>query len=44
MVDQVIHGVFEGAGQKLPLQVNGEKAGTGVDVFVARHKLVLSQG
>ena len=40
VVDQVIHGVFEGAGQELPLQVNSEKSGTGVDVFVARHKLV----
>ena len=27
VVDQVVHGVFEGAGQKLPLQVNGEKPG-----------------
>ena len=29
--------VFESAGQQLSLQVNGEKPGAGVDVFVARH-------
>ena len=40
VVDQVIHGMFEGARQKLLLQVNGEKARAGVDVFVARHLLL----
>ena len=40
VVDQVVHGMFEGAGQKLLLQVDGEKAWAGVDVFVARHLLL----
>ena len=37
VIDQVVHGMFEGAGQKLSLQVDGEKPGAGVDVFVACH-------
>jgi len=40
VVDQVVHGVFESAGQKLLLQVYGEESWTGVDVFVARHLLL----
>jgi len=40
VVDQVIHGMFEGAGKELPLQINGKKPGAGVDVFVARHLLL----
>jgi methionine synthase I (cobalamin-dependent) len=36
-VDQVIHRVFESAGQKLPLQINSEKSRTGIYVFVTRH-------
>jgi len=39
VIEEVIQGVFESAGQELPLQVNGEKSGTGVDVFVARHEV-----
>ena len=37
VVDQVVHGVFEGAGQELLLQINREKARVGVNVFVACH-------
>ena len=40
VVDQVIHGMLESAGQKLPLQVNSEKPGAGVDVFVTRYLLL----
>ena len=36
-VDQVIHGMFDGAGEELPLQVNSKKARAGVYVFVTRH-------
>jgi hypothetical protein len=32
--------MFKSAGQQLPLQVNSEKPGTGVDVFVTRHLLL----
>jgi hypothetical protein len=35
--EQVIECVFEGAGDQLPLQINGEKSWAGVDVFVAGH-------
>jgi hypothetical protein len=37
MVDEVVQRVFEGAGEQLTLQINREKPGTGVNVFVARH-------
>lgn len=40
VVEQVIQGMFEGTGDQLPLQVNSEKPGAGVDVFVARHELL----
>ncbi len=35
MIDEVIEGVLEAAGQQLVLQVNGKKSGAGVDGFVA---------
>jgi hypothetical protein len=37
VIDEVIQCMFEGAGEKLPLQVNGKETGAGVDVFVAGH-------
>ena len=37
VIDKVVQGVFEGAGQQLPLQINGNEARAGVDVFVAGH-------
>ena len=37
VIDQVVQRVFEGAGEQLPLQIDGNKARAGVDVFVARH-------
>lgn len=39
VVVQVIQRMFEGAGEKLPLQVHCKKSRTGVDVFVACHLL-----
>lgn len=39
MIDEVIEGVCKGAGKRLPLQVNGNEMGTGVDLFGARHAL-----
>ncbi|HLQ26821.1 MAG TPA: hypothetical protein VK138_13210 [Acidiferrobacterales bacterium] len=39
MIEQVVQGVFEVAGQQLPMQINGEKPGARVDVFVARHEV-----
>lgn len=39
MVDVVVERMLEGAGQQLPLQVNGKKSGAGVDGFVACHAL-----
>lgn len=38
VIDQVVQGVVEGAGEKLPLQINGDKARAGVDVLVTRHE------
>src|SRR3990172_4908319 len=35
VVDEVVECVLEGAGEQLPLQVNGNETGTGVDVLVA---------
>lgn len=40
VIEPVIQGVFEGAGQQLSLQVNSEKPVAGVDLFVARHELL----
>jgi hypothetical protein len=37
MIEQVIERMFEGAGKQLPLQVNGNETGAGVDVFVTGH-------
>ncbi|HET6333614.1 MAG TPA: DUF3626 domain-containing protein, partial [Polyangiales bacterium] len=37
MLEQVMHGVLEGAGQQLLRQVNGEEAWVRIDVLVARH-------
>ena len=42
MVEQVIQCVFKGAREKLPLQVQRQKPRAGVDVFVARHSLLLN--
>lgn len=43
VIEQVIQSMLEGAGQQLPLQVNGEKPGASVDVFVARHRCFIHQ-
>jgi len=37
VIDEVIEGVFEGAGKQLPMQVDGKKTRAGVDVLVAGH-------
>jgi len=37
VVDQVVEGVFEAAGQQLPFEIDGNKARAGVDVLVAGH-------
>ncbi len=38
MVDQVVQGVLEVAGQEQSLQINGNEAQAGVDGFVAGHE------
>ena len=43
MVDEVIQSMLEGAGEQLPLQVNGKETRAGVDVLIARHASVSSQ-
>jgi hypothetical protein len=37
VVDQVIEGVLEAAGQQLPFEIDGNEARAGVDVLVAGH-------
>jgi hypothetical protein len=37
MIDEVVECELEGAGKKLPLQVNVKKPGAGINVFVASH-------
>ena len=37
VIDKVVQGVFEGAGQQLPFEIDGNEARAGVDVFVAGH-------
>ena len=37
MVEQVIQGMFEAAGEELPVQIHRQKARAGVDVFVSGH-------
>ena len=37
VVDQVVEGVYEGAWDELPFEINGEKARTGIDRLVAGH-------
>ena len=36
-IDEVVQGVFEGAGQQLPFEIDGKKARAGINVFVAGH-------
>jgi hypothetical protein len=38
VINEVVEGVLEGAGQKLPLKINGDKARVGVNVLVAGHR------
>lgn len=38
MIDQVVQGVFEGAGMQLPFEIDGNEALAGVYVFVAGHE------
>jgi hypothetical protein len=40
MIDELVQGVFEGAGQELRLQIDGNQARAGVDGFVAGHGVV----
>jgi hypothetical protein len=40
VIDQVAQRVFESAGDELPLQVNGQEAWAGIDVFVTGHVLL----
>ena len=37
VVDQAVEGVYEGAWDELPFEINGEKARTGIDRLVAGH-------
>ena len=37
VIDQVVQGMFKGAGLQLPFKVDGNEARTGVDVLVAGH-------
>ena len=37
VIEQVIQRVFEGAGQQLPRQVDGQEPGAGIDVLVTGH-------
>jgi hypothetical protein len=37
MVDEVVQRVFEGAGQELPFEINGNEARAGVDCLVPGH-------
>ena len=37
LIDEVVQGVFEGAGVQLALEINGNEARAGVDVLVAGH-------
>lgn len=37
VVDEVIECVFDGAGKKLPLKINGKKSRAGVDMLVTGH-------
>jgi hypothetical protein len=37
VIDEVVQRVFEGAGQELPFEINGNEARAGVDGFVAGH-------
>ena len=37
VIDKVVQGVLESAGQKLPLQIDGKKTRAGVNVLVAGH-------
>ncbi len=37
VIDKVVQGVLESAGQKLSLQIDGKKTRAGVDYLVARH-------
>ena len=39
-IDEVVQGMFEGAGQELRLQIHGNEARAGVDGFVAGHGVV----
>jgi hypothetical protein len=37
VIDEVVQRVFEGAGQQLPFEIDGNEARAGVDVLVAGH-------
>lgn len=37
MIDEVVEGVFEGAGKELPFEIDGDEARAGVDVLLAGH-------
>ena len=39
VLPEIVQGMLEGAGQQLPLQINGKEARTGVYVFVASHEI-----
>ena len=43
VVKQMIEGVLKGAGQKLPFEINGNKARAGVNVFIARPGCLLDE-
>jgi hypothetical protein len=42
VVDQIVEGVLEGAGQQLSFKIDGDEPGAGVDMLVARHAGSLS--
>ena len=39
MIDQIVQGVFEGAGKQLPFEINDYEARAGVDVLLAGHEI-----
>jgi hypothetical protein len=38
MIDQIVQGMLEGAGQQLPFEIDGKEARAGVYVLVAGHE------
>ena len=38
VIDQIIQGVFKGAGKQLPFEIDGDEAGAGVYGLVAGHE------